>query len=259
MSDRTPAPDDDAALRRRVLDLVGQLVAELRPGSAAAGINPDDSLERDLGLGSLEQVELLGRIERATGLRVSDAVLGTVDTPAELARAVLAAEPGAAETLRPRTAPGARPALGTAAAPDTAETLVDVLEWHAQATPDRPHVYLREDDGPERTLTYGWLWRRAAAVAGSLRARGIGQRDTVAIMLRTEAAFFPAFFGTLLAGAVPVPVYPPFRPDRIADYATRQGRICGVRAPPAWPWRKAATGCRARRLRSSSPRTTASC
>ena len=226
MSDRTPSPGDDTALRRRVLDLVGQLVAELRPGSAAAGVNPEDSLERDLGLGSLEQVELLGRIERATGVRVSDAVLGAVDTPAELVRAVLAAEPGAAETPRPRAAPEARPGLGTAAAaPDTAETLVDVLEWHAQATPDRPHVYLREDDGPERTLTYAWLWRRAAAVAGSLRARGIGQRDTVAIMLRTEAAFFPAFFGTLLAGAVPVPVYPPFRPDRIADYAARQGRI----------------------------------
>ena len=226
MSDRTPPPGDDTALRRRILDLVGQLVAELRPGSAAAAINLDDSLERDLGLGSLEQVELLGRIERATGVRVSDTVLGAVDTPAGLVRAVLAAEPGAAETPRSRTAADARPGLGTAAAaPDTAETLVDVLAWHAQATPDRPHVYLREDDGPEKTLTYAWLWRRAAAVAGSLRARGVGQRDTVAIMLRTEAAFFPAFFGTLLAGAVPVPVYPPFRPDRIADYAARQGRI----------------------------------
>ena len=62
-------------------------------------------------------------------------------------------------------------------------------------------------------------------MAAALRARGLGQRDTVAIMLRTEAAFFPAFFGTLLAGAVPVPVYPPFRPDRIAEYARRQGRI----------------------------------
>ena len=221
MSDRAPAPGGDPALQRRILDLVGQLVAELRPGSAAAAINPDDSLERDLGLGSLEQVELLGRIERATGARVSDAVLGAVDTPGDLVRAVVAAEPAIAETL-----PRVRPALGDAApAPDTAETLVDVLEWHAHASPDRPHVDLRPDDGPKRTLTYAWLWRRAAAAAASLRARGIGHRDTVAIMLRTEAAFFPAFFGTLLAGAVPVPVYPPFRPDRIAEYARRQGRI----------------------------------
>ena len=221
MADRTPPPGDDTALERRILELVGQLAAELRPGSAAAGVNPDDSLERDLGLSSLEQVELLSRIERATGVRVSDTVLGAVDTPAELVQAVITAEPASAETPR-----SIRPALATAAAaPDTAETLVDVLEWHARASPDRPHISLRADDGPERTLTYAWLWRRAAAVAAALRARGIGQRDTVAIMLRTEAAFFPAFFGTLLAGAVPVPVYPPFRPDRIAEYARRQGRI----------------------------------
>ncbi len=196
-------------------------MAELRPGSAAAGVNPDDSLERDLGLSSLEQVELLSRIEKATGIRVSDTVLGAADTPADLARAVVAAEPEAAETLPPIL-----PRLETAAvAPASAETLVDVLRWHAHASPDRPHIHLRQDDGSERTLTYAWLWRRAVAVAASLRARGIGQRDTVAIMLRTEAAFFPAFFGTLLAGAIPVPVYPPFRADRIAEYAQRQGRI----------------------------------
>ena len=221
MSDRTPSPADDPALQRRILHLVGQLVAELRPGSAAAGVNPDDSLERDLGLSSLEQMELLSRIERATGIRVSDTVLGAADTPADLVRAVVAAEPGVAETL-----PTVLPPPGTAtAAPASAETLVDVLQWHAQTSPERPHIHLRQDDGTERILTYAWLWRRAVAVAASLRARGIGQRDTVAIMLRTEAAFFPAFFGTLLAGAVPVPVYPPFRADRIAEYAQRQGRI----------------------------------
>ena len=147
MSDRTPPPGDDAALERRILHLVGQLVAELRPGSAAAGVNPDDSLERDLGLSSLEQVELLSRIERATGVRVSDAVPGTAETPADLVRAVLSAEPGRAETL-PRVRPGPGAAVS---APDSAETLVDVLEWHAHASPDRPHIYtaggrrLRED------------------------------------------------------------------------------------------------------------------
>jgi 1-acyl-sn-glycerol-3-phosphate acyltransferase len=41
-------------------------------------------------------------------------------------------------------------------------------------------------------------------------------------MLRTEPAFFEAFFGVLLAGAVPVPIYPPFRRDRIEEYAARQ-------------------------------------
>jgi hypothetical protein len=41
-------------------------------------------------------------------------------------------------------------------------------------------------------------------------------------MLRTERGFFPVFLGTLIAGAVPVPIYPPFRPDQIEEYAHRQ-------------------------------------
>ena len=44
-------------------------------------------------------------------------------------------------------------------------------------------------------------------------------------MLRTEEPFFAAFFGTFLAGGVPVPIYPPFRVDRIEDYVARQHGI----------------------------------
>ena len=38
----------------------------------------------------------------------------------------------------------------------------------------------------------------------------------------SELMFFAAFFGTLLAGAIPVPIYPPFRLDRLEEYAQRQ-------------------------------------
>lgn len=44
-------------------------------------------------------------------------------------------------------------------------------------------------------------------------------------MLRTEPAFFTAFFGVLLAGGVPVPIYPPFRLDQLEEYARRQVEI----------------------------------
>ncbi|SUZ95310.1 uncharacterized protein METZ01_LOCUS48164, partial [marine metagenome] len=218
MSAPTYPPRDPTALERTVLQLVGELVVELRPGSSAAGVNPGDSLERELGLGSLERVELLARIERKVGVRLADAAMAEADTPAALVQAVLAADPARHEARPSFVGP-----LGAAAtAPETAQTLVEVLHWHANTQPDRPHIYLRQDDGHEQPITYGVLWRRAAAVASALRARGIGRRDTVTIMLRTESAFFPAFFGTLLAGAVPVPIYPPFRADRIAEYAERQ-------------------------------------
>ena len=81
---------------------------------------------------------------------------------------------------------------------------------------------LREDAGEERTITYGELWSRAQAVATGLRQWNLGLGETVSLMLRTEEAFFASFFGVLLAGGVPVPIYPPFRLDRLEEYAQRQ-------------------------------------
>ena len=118
-----------------------------------------------------------------------------------------------------RTRPGG---AGHHGAPPAAVTLIDALEWHATRTPDRIHIHLREDDGEETPITYGALWAAAVAVANGLAARRVGQRETVAIMLRTERAFFPTFLGTLLAGCIPVPLYPPVRANRIEEYAERQ-------------------------------------
>jgi fatty-acyl-CoA synthase len=83
------------------------------------------------------------------------------------------------------------------------------------------HIVLSQEDGSEQTITYGALQDRAFRVAAGLRARGLPRRASVALMLRTEADFFPAFFGPLLAGRVPVPIYPPVRLDRIEEYARR--------------------------------------
>ena len=42
------------------------------------------------------------------------------------------------------------------------------------------------------------------------------------LLLRTEPAFFPSFLGVLLAGGIPVPLYPPFRMDHLEEYVERQ-------------------------------------
>ena len=86
MSDPISPPSDDAALERTLLELVGRLVAELRPGSSAAGIGPHDSFERELGIGSLERVELLTRIHRELSVRLPDEVMAGADTAADLGR-----------------------------------------------------------------------------------------------------------------------------------------------------------------------------
>ena len=87
-------PDD---IVERVLDVVRQLARETGGVRAARAVAAQASLERDVGLGSLERVELLARLERAFGRPLDDASLA-VDTAAGLARAVIEAAPS--EPLR---------------------------------------------------------------------------------------------------------------------------------------------------------------
>ena len=224
---RTPAV---TRIEERVLAVVAELVGELR-GEGAPAIGPGDSLERDLGISSLERVELLVRLERAFGVALGEGILAEAETPSHLAAAVVAADAPPADPPAPGRAGGAAAPTG-AGSPHGARSVVEALAWHVEHARDRTHIHLREDDGRETPLSYGWLWDEAARVAGGLTARGLGRGDTVAIMLRTERRFFPTFVGTLMAGCVPVPLYPPFRPDRIAEYAARQTAIldnAGVR------------------------------
>ncbi len=65
-------------------------------------------------------------------------------------------------------------------------------------------------DRDERATFFRWADVRARArrAAGALAAAGVRPGDRVAIALPTGPAFFDAFFGAQLAGAVPVPVPP---------------------------------------------------
>jgi len=110
-------------------------------------------------------------------------------------------------------------------APESLETLVAVLQWHAAHQPERTHlIYLDEGETPA-PMTYGQLWREARAVAAALQSRGIAPGESVALMLPTCPEFFPCFCGILLAGAVPVPIYPPARPQEIEDHLRRHAAI----------------------------------
>lgn len=206
-----------ADVERRVIEIVTELVGELRGGTRTR-VALHDSLERDLGISSLERVELLIRLERTFDLQLGDAAMADAESPADLVTAITAGGEAPPVAL----GDSHQSPVATTQSPVTAHTIVDVLAWHAERTPDRTHIYLREDDGSETPLTYGWLWTEARAIAGSLSDRGIRRGDTVAIMLRTERHFFPTFMGALVAGCIPVPLYPPFRADRIEEYVSRQ-------------------------------------
>lgn len=201
--------------------LVDAFVTELGTTPVRGRVALDDVLDRDLGIGSLERVELLTRLEDAFAVRFPDSVLGEAESIGDLVTAVSAG----GETAGGVVVGTAAPIAAGVPAPESARTLIDVLRWHAETDPTRVHVVLRLDDEGERHITYGELWTGAGVVAAGLRARGIARGESVALMLRTEPGFFAAFFGVLLAGGVPVPIYPPSRPGRLEEYAARQVKI----------------------------------
>ena len=219
---------DAAADQERLLDVVRTLVSELGRQSALASVGPAAHLDRELGLGSLERVELLLRLEKTFGTRLDERFLAEADTVEDLISALSAANGASAPSARPievapRTA--AISSSGIAEGIPAAQTFQDVLRHRGRVDAAKTHLIFFEDDAEGPSLTFGELLAGAERVAAELTQRGIGRGDRVAIMLPTSREFFLTFAGTLLAGATPVPIYPPFRADRIAEYAERQSAI----------------------------------
>jgi 1-acyl-sn-glycerol-3-phosphate acyltransferase len=131
--------------------------------------------------------------------------------------------------MRAPVVPGeSAPPEAAALLPRHAQTLVDVLDWHAEARGARTHLTLlsETDAGPcEEPLTYGELRDVAWRVASGLAACGFEPGERIAIMLPTSREFFAAFFGALHAGCVPVPIYPPARRSQLEEHLRRQSRI----------------------------------
>jgi acyl-CoA synthetase (AMP-forming)/AMP-acid ligase II len=100
-----------------------------------------------------------------------------------------------------------------------APTLNSLLERAA----GHPKAGLRLLDRQERARWYPWseIQRRARRVAGGLRDSGVAGGECVALVYPTCVEFFDAFFGVLMAGAVPVPLYPPVRLGRLTEYDDR--------------------------------------
>ena len=206
-----------------LLETVRRFAAESHPRSARGiPVTLDSSLERDLGLDSLGRVELLMRVERAFGVSLPGHLLASAETPHDLLRAVLAASPAI-----PAAAPMPR---GEApehveSEPAAALTLTEALDWHVRAHPQRTHIILLDEAGEETRLTYAGLRDSASGIAAGLLERGLQPGQTVAIMLPTGRDYFCCFFGVLLAGGVPVPIYPPARPTQIEEHLRRHAGI----------------------------------
>jgi fatty-acyl-CoA synthase len=232
---------DRAAVAESVQEVVQQLLDELgnhrgleeiRNASRAESINALH-LDRDLGLGSLERVEFIVRAGGAFRLQLPDELMAKADTLGDVISALeQQLGQGSAATsesrFRASAASRASDSLSASAAElglGSAETLIEVLRRRGRAEPERLHIRLREDEGGTALITCGGLLERVTAFARGLENLGIAPGERIAILLPTCRDFFSVFLGAQMAGAVPVPIYPPFRPDRIEEYAARQSAI----------------------------------
>jgi 1-acyl-sn-glycerol-3-phosphate acyltransferase len=213
-----------------LLEVLRQLSGELHPGQKLTrALSLDSSLDRDLGFDSLGRMELLHRVEERFGVRLREQIFADAETARDLLRALLHADSerqlGAPEQLQTLVA-GAPDAT-----PSQARTLPEVLDWHLDNQPDRPHIHFYADQGQGESLSYRQLQQGAVKVAAGLQQRDLNPGAAVAIMLPSDASYFFAFWGVLLAGGVPVPIYPPARKAQMEDHLKRQLvilRNCGA-------------------------------
>lgn len=207
------------------IDLITyQFLSEQAQGREVLPLSKEASLEQQFGIDSLRKVELFRRIEKAFGIRFSDQVMAETDTLNDVAKAVLVAlETAPSKKIKPIAVDISLEDLKV----DLSKiyTLQETLVEYASKMPKRPHIYLRDELGNEEVITYGDLFDKACRIANGIKKAGIKLDETVAIMLPTSFEFFYSFFGVLLAGAIPVPIYPPFRMDRIEEYAIREVKI----------------------------------
>jgi len=213
-----------------LLTLARSLALELHPNRALSDLSLDSFLDKDLGLDSLGRVELMNRIERRFGVVPPERLFAEADTLRDVARALTQAHaghaPSASLEFSNLVLPGGEPA------PRTAQTLLEALTWHVQRHPDRPHIRFYSDEDEGLTLSYGQLKAEADKIALGLQALGLRQGESVAIMLPSSPEYFYCFIGVLLAGGVPVPLYPPARLSQLEEHLRRSVAILSNCAAP---------------------------
>ena len=206
------------------------LLHELHPNARALpDLRLDSRLDHDLGLDSLSRMELLARLESRFGVRVSEQAGIAAETPSGLLQVLAGATPLGSAPAAAVIELARREHLEL---PVNEKTLLEVLHWHVQRHPDRLHVHFEGGEADGSELTFGALYAAARNVAAGLQALGLRHAEPVALMLPTHPDFLIAFFGVMLGGGVPVPLYPPMRPSEMAEYWRRQAGIlrnCGAR------------------------------
>ena len=237
---------EKSEVEKIILNVVSTFLTELGAYRALRRLSLKVSLEEDLGLGSLERVELLLRLEIELGLKFPEHLLSEAKTIKDIVGVVFEQEQETChsnknnQSSRVNSLQKAKQVQDGMGGIDCWSknggwpgTLDAALSYYAQQSWDRPHIHLRLEDGQMQVISYGKLFAESSRVAGVLIEKwGLNPGDRVGVMLPTGSDFFYAFFGIILSGGIPVPLYPPWQANRLEEYAQRQTGIlknAGVR------------------------------
>jgi acyl carrier protein len=199
-------------------------MAEVHPRRrSGTAVELDSHFERDLGLDSLTRVELISRVEREFGIVLPEQTFAQAESARDLLRAIQGAR--TAEGIVIDTEVRRESLQPVSATPAEATTLLEVLDWHVAHNPERPHIQICGDDNAGKRLNYEQLYSGAMKVAAGLQQAGLQPAEPVAVMLPSGEDYFYSFFGILMAGGIPVPVYPPARLSQLEDHMLRHARI----------------------------------
>ena len=124
-----------------------------------------------------------------------------------------------------------------------ADTLSRWLVRAASETPDAPAIA-----GDGQSLTYGELAARTAALAGGLKALGLGPGDVVAVQLPNRAEYLVSYLAICSIGGVMTTLYLPYRTaemESLLGHSGARALICPSESGDFSPGR-AALGLRGR-------------
>lgn len=234
--------------------VVRGLLADARPEFRGA-LKARTRIDQDLGLDSLSRLELITRFEDAFGVRLVEAEWSRIETLGDLAgylpEGASKASSGSVESTCPppveaSSSPSSRDApssgLGSlpngrsskaagdwrshlATLPVGAQSLPEIFDHFLARRPDATQVTFLDEEGQATPRSFAQLYQGAQAVARGLKKLGLRRGGCVALMLPTGEDFFHAFFGIQMAGGVPVPMYPPVRPNQLEEHLRRQAAI----------------------------------
>ncbi|NOR57004.1 MAG: AMP-binding protein [Sulfurimonas sp.] len=207
-----------------LIGVVRDLCEEIHSGhTLVENITLDNTFDKDLGLDSLARVELVARVESEFKVSLCEEVFSQTQTLRELLDAIKDSPLDHVEvSVQRESVPVPHKSSDS---PLEVKTLVELLQWHVARHPDRAHIQFYQDDGNGELITYTQLYENSKKVAASLQYYGMKKGDSVAIMLPTSREYFFSFFGILIGGGVPVPIYPPARVSQLEEHIIRHTRI----------------------------------